>query len=318
MAKNAGKNVISRATNGTFTRVPANLSDARAMAAGAMGKTGDNFLGKLGMKNVSDLQGLREMTKNMTANALKKATDGVVTKLPTSVAEAKQMAKDVMEHKGKAVMKKLTGSEKIPKSMAEVKEMAKNMTLKCLSNATGGLVTTLPSSFADAKAMVTKVMKTKGMAYFKNMTGYMLGRLLLKVPQSMDEAKGMMKDMTGQWLNKTTGGMIPKVPSSMEEVGTMVKAYMLKKAEAWFKNFTGLSKMPKNMDEVKKMAKNMAENALKKFTGGILDKFPKTIDEAKEMAKKLAMAKGKEMLSRVTGLDGLPSSPEEAMKMAKG
>merc|ERR1719183_2246269 len=134
-----------------------------------------------------------------------------MTKAPTNTAEFKEMAKGMAKKKAKEELAK----RGLPTSKAEVKAMAKKKAGAALAKHTGGLITRVPTSKADAIALAKEIIKKKGMPYYTKYTG------MTKVPTNTAEFKEMVKGMAKKKAKEELAKR--GLPTSKAEVKAMAK-----------------------------------------------------------------------------------------------
>ena len=329
LLKKAGEE-LSKLTGGIITRIPTSLEDAKWLATEVMIKQGMHMWTRYtGLKrlpeDISDLQHMATfLLLRKGGETLSKMTNGIITRIPTDLEDAKSLALEIVQTQGTPYWTKYTGLDAIPTNEAELKTMAIELAARQgaagISRATGGVVTKIPVTLDDARAMADELIKKEGRALYTSLTG------LSNAPSSQAELHSMVHKLAlkagGDALTQLTGGLITRIPSSLEDAKTMAAELIQKKGMPFFTNFTNLTKVPTTEAELKTMAltlaKREAEKQLGELTHGLITEIPTTVEGAKEMAKEVVTKLGMMYLTNWTGLTKLPEDQEDLKRMIKG
>jgi hypothetical protein len=258
------------------------------------------------------MEGVKKMMKALADSYVRKVTDGKLTHMPTSVDEALSMAKELAKSAGEAWIKKKTGLKEVDLgSWDGVKKMMKALADSYVRQVTDGKVTHMPTSLDEAVKMFTAVVKAEGEKWIMKKTG------LKEVDLSVEGAKQLAKKLADSYVQKVTDGKLTHMPTSVDEAVTMFTGVLKREAEAWLKKKFGIPRIPTGLDDAMSMFKTMTDHWLNKKTGGAVPHIPKNIGEALGMLQKYIYKKANEAFKKFTGLDKLPTSPEEALEMAK-
>ena len=329
LLKKAGEE-LSKLTGGIITRIPTSLEDAKWLATEVMIKQGMHMWTRYtGLKrlpeDISDLQHMATfLLLRKGGETLSKMTNGIITRIPTDLEDAKALALEIVQTQGTPYWTKYTGLDAIPTNEAELKTMAIELAARQgaagISRATGGVVTKIPVTLDEARAMADELIKKEGRALYTSLTG------LSNAPSSQAELHSMVHKLAlkagGDALTQLTGGLITRIPSSLEDAKTMAAELIQKKGMPFFTNFTNLTKVPTTEAELKTMAltlaKREAEKQLGELTHGLITEIPTTVEGAKEMAKEVVTKLGMMYLTNWTGLTKLPEDQEDLKRMIKG
>ena len=319
MAKKGGEE-LSALTGGLITMVPTSIDDAKVLADKIIKKKGQKYFQKwTGLSYVpSTDEDVATMSRNLVLKQggveLSKLTGGVIRKIPSSLSEAKEIAKQVVKDKGMPFLTKYTGLTRIPKNQTELQGMVKTLALKKggeeLSRLTGGVITHIPTSVAEAKDLVMDIITKVGMPFFTKYTG------LSTMPTNEAELATMAAELAtkslGESLSELTGGLITSVPGSVEEAKTMARHVIQTKGLPYYTEYTGFSTAPSTQAELAAMAKQLAAKQagaeLGKLTQGVITRIPTSLADAKEMAREIIQDQGGSFWTEYTGLTAMPTT----------
>lgn len=112
----------------------------------------------------------KDETENLSAK-----TQGLITSIPTKLAQAKALAEKLLSEKGATYLKEWTGSDMVPTTEAEFKSvevfMRQKGETKDLFALTHGIITDIPTSLKHASALAKKLLLAQGPSYLQEWTG---------------------------------------------------------------------------------------------------------------------------------------------------
>jgi len=182
---------LSAFTNGYFTRMPRSFIEALEMVKAAAEKKAKAVLKSLiGLDTVPTTPKALEkfaatLTQKMKVMVEKKAglclgvfTDGMITRMPQTPADAASMFKAAARKKAKELWKEVTGLDSVPRSKRDFRVLLKKLkgTMKakaeqCLEIVTFGVLTVIPANSTEALNALGNAAKKKGQAMLNELTG---------------------------------------------------------------------------------------------------------------------------------------------------
>ena len=147
--------------NGLITSVPLSLEEAAAIGEVVIRKEGTAAWKRLtGMDHVpsssADFDKIKAKMMAKASGDLSIITNGLITKVPTSLEEAKSIGQSVVTKEGTAAWKRVTGMDHVPSTAADFDAIKSSLLDKAggeLAKLSNGLITKVPTSLKEAAAM---------------------------------------------------------------------------------------------------------------------------------------------------------------------